>query len=147
MNLRDEIVNTQKEAMKAGDSKKLSILRMAFAAIKNEEINQRRTLEDKEVREIIRKQVKQLQDAMIDFEKGQRTDLIDQSKFEIGILSAYLPQQLSAEEVNGRVVAILSALGPKESLNQGQAMGAVMRELREIADGNVVKSAVAEYLK
>jgi len=146
MSLKDDIVSAQKEAMKTKDSQRLSILRMVFSAIKNEEINERRELDDKEVREVIRRQVKQLQDALVDFTKGQRNDLIEQTNFEIKTLSVYLPQQLSEAEVKERVGVILSALGPKENINQGQAMGMVMKELKEIASGDVVKKAVVDYL-
>jgi len=147
MPLKEELVLAQKEAMKAGDSKKLSILRMVLSAMKNDEIDKRRELEDGEVREVVKRQVKQLQDALVDFTSGQRNDLVEQAKFEIDILSAYLPKQLSEMEIKERVNTILSALGAKENLNAGQAIGVIMKELKEVADGNVVKKIVLDYLK
>ena len=146
MSLQDDIFLAQQEAMKKGDKEALSILRMANAAIKNAQIEKMGALTDEDVRGVIRRQVKQLQDALLDFERGGRADLVEKSKKEIALLSSYLPAQMSAEDVRAKVEEILETLGPKETLDAGKAMGVVMKELKGKADGNVVREIVNQML-
>ena len=132
--------------MKAGEAATVSILRMASAAIKNAEIDKQTELTDEEVQEVLRRQVKQLADALKDFERGGRQDLIEKTKAEIHLLSSYVPAQLSDEEMETRVAAIVASLGPKEQQNMGRAMGAVMKEMKGLADGNRVRDIVSQIL-
>lgn len=143
MSTQEQIMEAQKEAMKAGDKERLSILRMTTAALKNAEIDAPGALSEEDQVAVVRKQVKQLQDALGDFEKAGREDLASQTSKEIEILSQFLPAQMSQEDVDAKVAEILSA---HEGIQMGQAMGLVMQELKGKADGTVVKEAVARYL-
>ena len=98
MSIKQNIQDAQKEAMKSKDSDKLSTLRQIWSAIKNAEIDSSGELSDEKVQEIIARQVKQLRDAMSDFEKGGREDLVEQNKKEIELLETYLPAQMSDED-------------------------------------------------
>ena len=121
-------------------------MRIAHAAIKNVQIEKRAELSDAEVQEVIRRQVKQLQDALVDFTRGNRTDLVDQAKVEIAILSVYLPAQLSDAELESKVKTILDKLGNKAELKPGQVMGVVMKELKGEADGGRGKDFITKIL-
>ena len=144
MSLKEDIILAQQTAMKSGEKEKLSILRMVTAAIKNAEIESGEELEDDKVQGVIKKQVKQLADALKDFEKGGREDLIKNTKSEIEMLSVYLPAELSDEELMSKVQTVIDGLG--EGANMGQAMGAVMKELKGQADGGRVREMVEKLI-
>jgi uncharacterized protein len=147
MSLKADIVLAQQEAMKVGKKDKLSILRMVSSDIKNQEIKKQTELDDEAVQVVIGRQVKQLQDALQDFERGQRVDLVTKTKKEIELLSSYLPAQMSDEDLTNKATAIIGALGNKADFNIGQAMGAVMKEVKGQADGNRVKAVVTAIIQ
>ena len=95
MTLRSEIQEKQYDAMKKGDAERLSVMRLLNSAIKNEEIELKRELNDEEAQAVVGRQVKQLKDALKDFEAGGRKDLIEKTQKEIEILEEYLPEQMS----------------------------------------------------
>lgn len=146
MPLRSEIQEEQYDAMKRGDADKLLVLRLLMSAIKNEEIEIKMELNDDEVQTIVGRQVKQLADAIKDFESGGRSDLVEKTKKEIAVLEKYLPEQLSDEnilQVIDKTILELSA-GPQDI---GKVMGAVMKEVKGKADGNKVREMVLQKLK
>ena len=143
MSLFDTIFEAQKNAMKARDTETLSTLRMLTAAIKNVEIESSDPLTDEQVMDVVRRQVKQLRDARKDFETGGRADLVAQSDREIGVLSVYLPTQLSEDEIRTRLVALFEG---KSGLQIGPATGMAMKELKDSAEGTLVRSIVSELL-
>ncbi|OGH83427.1 MAG: glutamyl-tRNA amidotransferase [Candidatus Magasanikbacteria bacterium RIFOXYC2_FULL_40_16] len=145
MTLRSEIQEKQYDAMKKGDAERLSIMRLLNSAIKNEEIELRRDLNDEEAQAVVGRQVKQLKDALKDFEAGGRKDLMDKTQKEIEILEEYLPEQMSdekLEEIVGKIIEQMSA-GPQDV---GKVMGAVMKEVKGQADGNKVREIVSKKL-
>lgn len=144
MSLRDDIVLAQQHAMKAGDKEKLSILRIVNSAIKNSEIESKEKLSDDAVQAVIKTTVKQLNDALKDFEKGGREDLTASTKKEIEILSEYLPAQLSDEELKTKIKEILVSAGLEEEKNIGKVMGVVMKELSGKADGSRVRQEISK---
>ena len=146
MSLQSGIQAKQYEAMKAGDADKLSILRLLLSAIKNEEIEKKAPLDDKEVQAVAARQVKQLQDALVDFESGKREDLIKKTKEEIKFLHQFLPEQLSEDklaQVVDDTIAELAAASPQDT---GKVMGAVMKKIKGQTDGNRVREIVARKL-
>ncbi len=144
MTLVQTILEAQKEAMKKKDVETLSILRVLSSAIKNEQIEKQRELADIEAQQVITRQVKQLKDALNDFEKAQRTDLIEKTKKEVELLSAYLPQQLSDEELKAIIVRVIEA---NQATEPGRMMGPVMKEIAGRADGNRVKAMLETLAK
>ncbi|MFA4831037.1 MAG: GatB/YqeY domain-containing protein [Patescibacteria group bacterium] len=146
MSLRNDISIAREQAMKSGKKEDLSTLRMVISAIKNLEIEKRRELSDEDVQNVIITQVKQLRDSLSDFERGGRDDLVKRAQAELTLLSAYLPAQLGEGDLISRVKELLNSLGNKEKINMGQAMGAVMKELKGKADGKRIKEAVEQIL-
>lgn len=146
MNLYTKIQSDIKEAMKGKDSKTLGVLRVLFAELKNKAIDLKRDLEDEEVLAAIRSDVKKMQDALKDFEKAARQDLIDKTKEEITILKFYLPPEMDEEELRGVVKKKITELDASDMKMMGQVMGAVMADVRDRVDGNKVKEMVAELL-
>jgi|SRR3989339_785661 len=145
MTLRSEIQEKQYDAMKKGDAERLSVMRLLNSAIKNEEIELKRELNDEEAQAVVGRQVKQLKDALKDFEAGGRKDLIEKTQKEIEILEEYLPEQMSdekLEEIIGKIIEQMSA-GPQDV---GKVMGAVMKEVKGQADGNKVREIVSKKL-
>ena len=97
--MREKILNDLKEAMKNQEKTKLAVIRMVKGAMQMEELNLKRPLTDEEVVMVISKQIKTRKESIVEFEKGNRQDLIDQTNAEIEILNTYMPEQLSEEKV------------------------------------------------
>lgn len=146
MSLAREIQAKQYEMMKAGDADKLSILRLLMSAIKNEEIAKKQPLDDAQVQAVALAQVKQLQDALVDFETGKRDDLIKKTKAEIDFLSQFMPKQLSDEELSRVVDEVVAELAPASPQEMGKIMGAVMKKVKGQAGGNRVREIVVRKL-
>ncbi len=147
MSLREDIHLAQTSAIKERNADLTSVLRILWSAVRNEEIDKRRDLTDEEVIAIVSRQVKQLEDANTDFEKGGRVDLVDKNKQEISILRTYLPAQLSDEELQSIIKTIVAAQGPIDSAQSGKLIGVVMKEVKGKADGNRVRAMMAELLQ
>ena len=147
MNLSEKIKDDIKTAMKAKDAQTLDVLRMLAASIKNKAIDLKKELEDAEVLQVIKSDVKKLEDALTEFVKAAREDLVQKSKEEIAILKRYLPAEMPDAEVLKRVAEALKKEGIKDMSQMGAAMGAAMAELKGLADGKRVKAAVQKILK
>lgn len=147
MSLKEDLTNDFKTAMKAHDDVAKNTISLARAAIKQQEIDKRIELDDSGVLAILQKQVKMRRDALADFERAGRTDLIDAYNAEIRVLERYLPRQLSKEEIRERVRKIFEGLDIERSKkSMGRLMGSAMKELKGLADGNAVKEVVTEFL-
>ena len=148
MTLREKLDADFKEAMKARDEVRKNTISLARAAIKQFEVDNRdKTLDDDGVIAILSKQVKMRKDALSDFEKAGRTDLLDAYNTEIEVLTAYLPKQLSEEEIMAVVKETAAAMGIESGKqNMGKLMGAVMGKVKGVADGGEVKKAVDTFL-
>ncbi len=148
MTLKERLTEDFKEAMKAKDEVRKNTISLARAAIKQFEVDNRGTeLDDEGVIAILSKQVKMRKDALSDFEKAGRTDLADAYRAEMEVLTAYLPQQLSADEIAKIVKETAEAMGiDGGKQNMGKLMGAVMGKVKGVADGGEVKKAVEAFL-
>ncbi len=147
MSLKDRLMQDFKDAMKAHDEVAKNTINLARAAIKQYEVDNRVELDEQGIIDILTKQVKMRKDALSDFEKAGRTDLIENYSREIEVLMSYLPKQLSEEEILQIVLetkAELGIEGGKE--NMGRIMGAVMPKVKGRADGGAVKKAVQNVL-
>jgi uncharacterized protein YqeY len=135
-----------KTAMRARDSARLSAIRLILAAIKQKEVDERIEVEDAEVLGILEKMIKQRRESIAQFEKAARTDLADAEKFELTVLSGYLPQQLGDAEIQkviNSVVAETGASGPKD---MGKVMAALKARLAGKADMGKVSALVKTRL-
>ena len=137
-----------KDAMKNADAVKKNTVNMVRAAIKQHEVDQRVTIEDDaEIVKIIKKQVKMRTDALADFAKAGRDDMVEGYKKEIEILQAYLPEEMGEEEIKAKVTEIAEKLGIDADMkNMGKLMKSTMAELKDKADGSAVNKAVKEFL-
>ncbi len=146
MGLKEEITGKMKEAMKAGDKPTLSTLRYLLSAVKNKEIEKRRELADEEVLQVVSTLAKQRQDSIEQFRKGGRDDLVEKEVRELAILKAFMPQQLSAEEIQAVVDETAAEVGAEGMKDMGKLMKAVMAKLRGRADGRTVQEIVKKKL-
>lgn len=146
MDLKASIQNDMKTAMKAQESDKVSVLRMLVAEIKKREIDKRSPLDEGEIQKAIQTMIKQRHDSVEAFTKGAREDLAAKEKAEIEILKAYLPAQMSREELEKIVVQVLSELGPLGPNDVGKAMKPVLAKVAGKADGKLVNEVVRQQL-
>jgi uncharacterized protein YqeY len=147
--LMEQIEKDFTNALKSKDQFLLSALRMLKAAILNAAIEKKRKIleTDEEVVEVIKRELKKLKDSLVDFKNAGRQDLIEKTEKEIVVLEKYLPEQLSEEKVREIVKKIIDQVKPAGPQDFGKVMGAAMKELKGVADGNAVKKAVEELLK
>ena len=149
MTLQEQLVNDMKEAMKSGDSVKVSTIRMLKAAIKNKEIEKGGTsykLSDKETLEVIVTAIKQRKDSIEQFTKGHRLDLADKEKNELEILQAYIPPQMSDQDVKAEVKKAIAETSASSQKDMGKVMKVLMPRIAGRADGAVVNRIVRELI-
>lgn len=147
--LKDRITDDMKSAMRAKEAERLSAIRMLLAAIKQREVDERITLDDTAIVGVVDKLVKQRKDSVAAYVAGGRQDLADKESAEIAVLSAYLPERLSADEVAAAVAAIVTELGGAQNLgpgDMGKVMGAAKAKLGGKADMGQVSAAVKAAL-
>lgn len=151
MALKDQISNDMKAAMRAKDTQRLGTIRLLLAAIKQKEVDERVTLDDAGVVAVVDKMLKQRKDSIAAFEQAGRTDLADTEKAEATVLQAYLPQRLSAEEVQAAVQALVAQISAElgrapTAADMGKLMGAAKAALAGKADMGQVSAAVKAAL-
>lgn len=147
MSISENIRKDMFAASKEGRVDESNILKMALAAIKNVEIETGKELEDSEVEKILRKEARKITDAIDQYTKMGRDDLLVKEKAQLEILDKYLPQLLTEDEVRVVVKNKITELGITEMRDMGRLMGAVMAEIGTLTDGNTVKNIVSELLK
>ena len=148
MSLKDRLVEDMKAAMKAKEEGKvrLSVIRMARAAIKNAEIDKKQEFNDNQVIEILARELKMRRDSIEEFSKANRMDLVSGLKEEVTILMEYLPQQLSEEEIRSIVKEIIAETGAQDIKDLGKVMGSITPRTKGRADGKLVNQIVRELL-
>ena len=134
MALREQLNEDIKTAMKARDAERLAALRLALAAVKQREVDERITLDDAGVVSVIEKMIKQRKDSITQYEKAARQDLADKEKFEISVIEAYLPKQLAQAEVEAIVAEAVRESGAKGPQDMGKVMALVKPKLAGRAD-------------
>lgn len=144
--MRDRILNDLTTAMKTQNKEVLSVIRMVKGAMQLEEIAKRTILTDEEVIAIITKQIKTRKESIVEFEKGNRQDLIDQTNSEIVILQKYMPEQLSEAEIVIVIDQIFAIVKPVNANEIGKVMGAATPLLKGKADMAIVNKLVREKL-
>jgi uncharacterized protein YqeY len=136
-----------KAAMRAKDSARLSAVRLILAAIKQREVDERKELADADVAAVIEKMIKQRRESIAQFEQAARKDLADAEKFELEVLSAYLPKQMSDAEISQAVDAAVSEAKPAGIKDMGKVMALLKQRLAGKADmgkvSNLVKSRLS----
>ena len=144
--LKDRITEDMKTAMRAKDADRLLAIRMLLAACKQREVDERIVLDDVAVVAIVDKQIKQRKDSIAAFTLAGRTDLVDKETAELKVLEAYLPQRLSADEIQSGVAALVAELGAAGPGDMGKVMGAAKARFAGKADMGLVSAAVKQAL-
>lgn len=149
MTLSQRIDSDLKEAMRAKDATRLSVLRMLKSALKYGAIaksDAEGELSDAEAAQVIRKQVKQRQDSIESFEKGGRTELAEKEREELSILNAYLPQAMNADEVAKVVRETIAEIGATSKAQMGAVMKALQAKVAGRVDGKTLSAEVSRQL-
>ena len=133
-------------AMKAQEKERLSTLRMLQSAIKNEQINIGHELSDEEAMSVIRKAVKQRQDSIEQYTKGNRPELAEKERAEMELLKAYLPPELTEEELTAGISEIIAATGAQSKKDMGKVMKEATARFRGRVDGKKVQEIVSRLL-
>jgi len=146
MSLKDRLQDDWKNALKSKDKFRAETISMARAAILHMEKTDGVKLDDESVIEVLAREVKQRREALVEFEKGNRQDLVDKCNAEIEILFEYLPQQLTEEEIFEIVRQAAVEVGANSIKDMGKVMSAVAGRTKGRADGKLVSTIVKEYL-
>jgi len=146
MDLKTQITEEMKTAMRARDAQRLSAIRLLLAAIKQKEVDERKDLSDEEVIAVVEKMIKQRRESIAQYEKAARVDLVEVEKFELGVLQAYMPQALSESEVEEAVAQALTESGAQSVRDMGKVMGVLKNKLAGRADMSVVSALVKARL-
>lgn len=146
MSLKERLNEDWKVAMKNREKFKSGVLSMAKAAVLQSEKTDGKALDDDQIIDVLSKEVKQRREAMAEFEKGNRPDLVEQSQKEIEILLDYLPQQLTEEEIHEIVREAVIEVGANSIKDLGRVMAFVQPRVKGRADGKIVSQIVKEQL-
>lgn len=144
--MKDRILKDMVTAMKSQDKERLSVLRMVKGAVQLEEINKKTILSDDDVIAVLSKQIKTRKESIVEFEKGNRQDLIEKTQKEIEILNEYMPEQLSDEEVLKIIDDAFNKINPTSTSDMGRIMGIITPLLKGKADMSNVSKIVREKL-
>ncbi len=146
MSLQERLLEDLRDAMRQKDELRRTTLRMIRAAVQNEEIALQKQLDDAGVLKILATQVRQHQESITDFQRGNRLDLVEKEEAELAIIRQYMPQQLSQEEITQMARDIIAKVGARGPSDMGKVMGQLMPQLRGKADGSQVSQVVAQLL-
>ena len=144
--LKEKLLQDLKEAMKEKNVIRKNVVQMVRAAILQVEKDKQIEVTDEQIVEIIAKEAKKRKDSIADYEKSGRQDLLDQIKQEIAILEEYLPEQLSEQEIEEKVKAIITNLGASSMKDMGKVMKTAKEELGASADGKTINEIAKKLL-
>jgi uncharacterized protein YqeY len=149
--LRQRINDELKSAMKSGDEKKKLVVRLITAHIKNEEVNARTdgrngVISDADILGLIRREIKQHEESIADAEKSGRADIVAEQQSELELLRAYLPKQLSRDEISALAKQIIAENNVTSPKQLGVVMKMIQPKVKDIADGKMVNEVVRELL-
>jgi uncharacterized protein len=146
MALKDRITEDMKSAMRAGEKERLGAIRLALAAIKQREIDERITLDDGQVLSVLEKMIKQRREAISQFESGGRADLVAKESAEIKVLQQYLPAPLSDAEIEALIAEAVAATGAASMKDMGKVMAAVKPKAQGRTDMGALSARIKQRL-
>jgi uncharacterized protein YqeY len=148
--LREDINNALKDAMKAGDARRVSTLRLINSSLKNADIDARGQgkppLTDEDILSVLQKMIKQRQESAELYEKGNRPDLVTQEREEIAIISGYLPKQMTDQEINDTIASLVKEVGATAMKDMGKVMAAIKERYAGKLDVAKASAAVKKLL-
>jgi uncharacterized protein YqeY len=146
MPLKQQITDDMKTAMKGGDKDRLGVIRLILAAIKQREVDERIVLDDAQVLAVIEKMIKQRRDSIAQFRAAAREDLATKEEYEVGVIQAYMPAQLSDAEVDAIIAKAIADSGASGAKDMGKVIGLVRPQVAGKADMGAVSQAVKARL-
>ena len=144
--LSQRIREDMKTAMKAGDKRRLGVIRLILAAIKQREVDERIELDDSQTLAVLDKMVKQRRDSIEQFEKAGRNELAEQESFEIEVLQGYMPEALGEEEIDAMIAEAIAGTGAASLRDMGKVMGQLKPKIQGRADMGAVSALVKQRL-
>ena len=146
MTLKDQIQQDTKDALRAGDRDRLGVLRMAMAAIKQREVDERVEMTDPDVLAVLEKMVKQRRESVSQYEAGGRRDLADKERSEIEVLKAYLPEPMSDADLDGLIAELVAESGAESVRDMGKVMGLLKARAQGRVDMGAASARVRKAL-
>ena len=146
MALKDRITEDMKTAMRAGEKERLATVRLALAAIKQREVDERISLDDTQVLAVLEKMIKQRREAITQFASGNRADLVAKETAEISVLQQYLPAQMSEAEVDALIQEAIQATGAASMKDMGKVMAAVKAKAQGRTDMGALSARIKQKL-
>jgi len=146
MSLKTRLIDDMKAAMKGGEKDRLGVIRLLNAAIKQREVDERIELDDAQVLAVLEKQVKQRKDSLSQYENAGREDLAAIERYELGVIDAYLPAKMAAEELEAEVAAAIAETGARGAADMGKVMAVLKPKLAGRADMGALSGLVRNAL-
>ena len=146
MPLKERITDDMKAAMRSGEKERLGLIRMITAAIKQREVDERISLDDSQVLGVLEKMIKQRKESVVQFQAGNRQDLVDKEAAEIALLQSYLPAALSEAEIDALIAQAIAATGAASIKDMGKVMGLVKGKAAGRADMAAVGAKIKAKL-
>lgn len=146
MGLAERLEADMKQAMKDKDKVRLSTIRMIRTAIKNAEIDQKKTLTEEDILAVLNRELKQRRDSLQAFQDAGRTDLVEQAQQEISVIQSYMPARMSEDEIREIALATIAETGASTKKDTGKVMAALMPKVQGRADGKLVNQIVQALL-
>lgn len=147
MGLKEQLNEDMKQAMKSGEKLRLSTIRLLLSEIKNAEIRKRGEISEDETRGVVAKEIRRRKEAIEGFTKGNRQDLVDKETQELILLQAYLPEQMSPDELERIIKETIEEVEASSPSDLGKVMGSLMPRVKGRADGKLVNRLALEMLK
>lgn len=142
----EKLLEDLKSAMRAQDKEKLATIRMAKAALDKEHIDNKKEINDTLLIDVVTKEIKTRKDSLIEFEKGNRTDLVEKTQREIDVLKVYLPEELTEEEVDKIIDEAFEAIKPASIKEMGKVMAYITPKVKGRYDMSIVSSKIKNRL-
>ena len=146
MSLKERITDDMKAAMRSGEKERLGVIRMITSAIKQREVDERITLDDAQVLSVLEKMIKQRKESLVQFQAGNRPDLVDKENAEITLLQTYMPSQLSDADLDGLIADAIAATGAASIKDMGKVMGIIKQKAQGRADMGAVGAKIKAKL-
>jgi uncharacterized protein YqeY len=146
MSLKERITDDMKAAMRSGEKERLGLIRMITSAIKQREVDERITLDDSQVLSVLEKMIKQRKESLVQFQAGNRQDLVEKEAAEITLLQAYLPSQLSDTEIDVLINETVAATGATSIKDMGKVMAIIKGKAQGRADMGKVGAKIKAKL-
>ena len=146
MSIKDTLQQDVKDAMRSGDKRRLGVIRLVMAAIKQREVDERIELDDTQVTAVLDKMSKQRRESIEQYSKAGRDDLVDQESYELDLLKAYLPEQLDDAEIDAMIDEAMQSTGASSIKDMGKVMGQLKSKLQGRADMGAVSNKIKARL-